>query len=90
VISQNTERRLEGYFRREWKLAEERAMGIADHVPFIMPVVIDETPPYVSAVPEGFKKTQWTKLPGGEMPAEFQARLVKLVRDYRRREKGLA
>ena len=90
VISANTERRLEGYFRREWKLAEDRSLGIAEHVPFILPVVVDETPPYDSTVPETFHKAQWTKLPGGEMQPEFQMRIVKLVREYRKREKGLA
>lgn len=90
VVSRNTERRLEGYFRREWKLAEERAWSIADGVPFILPVVIDDTPPYESKVPESFLKTQWTQLADGAPPAEFETRLVKLVRDYRKRERGLA
>ncbi|MBP1682161.1 MAG: hypothetical protein H6Q35_2500 [Proteobacteria bacterium] len=90
VVSRNTERRLEGYFRREWKLAEERAWSIADGVPFILPVVIDDTPPYESKVPESFLKTQWTQLADGVPPAEFETRLVKLVRDYRKRERGLA
>ena len=89
VVSRNTERRLEGYFRREWKLAEERAWSIADGVPFILPVVIDDTPPYESKVPEDFLKTQWTQLVDGVPPAEFETRLVKLVRDYRKRERGL-
>jgi hypothetical protein len=90
VVSRNTERRMEGYFRREWKLAEERAWGIADNVPFILPVVIDDTPPYESTVPESFLKAQWTAVPAGQTPAEFEMRLVKLVRDYRKRERGLA
>jgi len=90
VISRNTDRRLEGYFRREWKLAEERSQGIAEGVPFILPVVVDDTPAYESIVPECFKSTQWTAMPGGAVPADFQMRIVKLVRDYRKREKGLA
>jgi hypothetical protein len=90
VISHNTNRRLEGYFRREWKLAEERSFGIAEGVPFILPAVVDDTPAYESLVPEVFKSTQWTTMPGGAMPADFQMRIVKLVRDYRKREKGLA
>lgn len=89
VISRNTERRLEGYFRREWKLAEERAWSIADGVPFILPVVIDDTPPYESKVPECFLKAQWTHIADGQPPAEFETRLVKLVRDYRKRERVL-
>lgn len=90
VISQTTERRLEGYFRREWKLAEERSLGIADHVPFILPVVIDDTHEYSESVPEAFGKAQWTRLPEGRATPEFESRLVKLVREFRKREKGLS
>jgi hypothetical protein len=90
VISRNTERRLEGYFRREWRLAEERSMGIADHVPFILPVVVDDTPEYSESVPESFGKAQWTRLAEGRTTADFEARLVKLVREARKRERGLA
>lgn len=90
VISATTQRRVEGYFRREWKLAEERSWAIADSVPFILPVVIDDTPPYESVVPEAFQKAQWSTFPAGETTPEFEMRLVKLVREYRKREKGLA
>jgi hypothetical protein len=90
VISNNALQRVEGYFRREWRLADERTMGIADGVPFVIPVVVDATPEYCDMVPESFKAAQWTRLPGGEATPEFEARLVKLMRDYRKREKGLA
>jgi hypothetical protein len=90
VISRNTERRLEGYFRREWRLAEERALGIADNVPFILPVVVDDTPEYTENVPERFQKSQWTRLPSGVVTQEFEARMVQLVREHRKRERGHA
>ena len=90
VISRNTERRLEGYFRREWRLAEERSLGIAESVPFILPVVVDDTPEYSDAVPESFRRAQWTRLPEGKPTADFGTRVVQLVREYRKRERGLA
>ena len=43
VISANTQSRHEGYFRLEWELASQRALSIASGVPFILPVVIDDT-----------------------------------------------
>lgn len=86
VISRNTERRLEGYFRREWKLAAERAQGIAEHVPFILPVVVDDTPEYGAAVPEAFLDAQWTRLVGGRGDGEFEKRLAAIVADFQRRE----
>ena len=44
VISAQTQARREGYFRREWKLAVQRLDDIADNVPFVVPIVIDDTP----------------------------------------------
>ena len=90
VISRTTARRLEGYFRREWRLADERTMGIADGVPFVLPIVVDDTPEYGGSVPESFQKAQWTRLADGRMTPEFEARLVRLVREARKREVGLA
>ena len=90
VISRNTERRLEGYFRREWNLAIERSYGIADNVPFILPVVIDDTAEYSETVPERFRAAQWTRLPAGAVTAEFESCLVKIVREQRKRERGYA
>lgn len=85
VISRNTERRVEGYFRREWKLGAERALGIADDAPFILPVVVDDMPEYGSSVPEAFLAAQWTRTPQGNVPADFAARVARIVADFRRR-----
>ena len=78
VISANTQAREEGYFRIEWDLAAERARGIASGVAFILPVVIDGTKEPDALVPDRFRMVQWTKLPGGVVPPDVQARFVKL------------
>ncbi len=78
LISANTQARLEGYFRIEWDLAAERARGVAAGVPFILPVVIDDTREADALVPERFRKVQWTRLAGGVVPPDVQARLLKL------------
>ncbi len=44
IISRNTEERGKGYFRLEWKLAVEQTHLLLEGVPFIVPVVVDETP----------------------------------------------
>ena len=41
VISANSERRDEGYFRREWRLAVERVGDMPHKKAFLVPVVID-------------------------------------------------
>ncbi len=78
VISANTQARLEGYFRLEWELAAQRAMSIASGVPFILPVVIDDTREPDALVPDRFRTVQWTKLPGGVVTPEVKARYLKL------------
>ena len=61
IVSRATESRLEGYFRREWARAADRAQGIANEIPFIVPVTVDDTPAYTAKVPERFKRTQFTR-----------------------------
>ncbi len=78
VISANTQARHEGYFRIEWELAAERAMGIAHGVAFILPIVIDDTREPEALVPDRFRKVQWMRLAGGVVPPEAQARFLKL------------
>jgi Tol biopolymer transport system component len=79
LISANTQARKEGYFRLEWHLAEERARLIAKGVPFIVPVSVDGTTERGALVPDAFLAVQWTRLPGGEAPAAFVARVKKLL-----------
>src|SRR5512138_2719132 len=43
IISQQTEERAEGYFRREWKLAVDRTQDMGSSRAFIVPVVVDGT-----------------------------------------------
>src|SRR6202451_578257 len=42
VVSATTQRRLEGYFRREWSYAIDRVRNMADGALFILPVTIDD------------------------------------------------
>jgi TolB-like protein/tetratricopeptide (TPR) repeat protein len=78
VISANTQDRSEGYFRLEWKLAVERTHLMLEGVPFLAPVVIDETPESGAAVPSEFMKVQWMRLPGALPTPQFveQVRLL--------------
>lgn len=79
VISANTEHREEGYFRREWRLAVERAGDMAHRRAFLVPVVIDGTSERAAAVPEKFLELQWTRLPGGETSPAFIERVKRLL-----------
>lgn len=79
VISAATLARAEGYFRREWKLAVERTNDMADHVAYLLPVVLDDTTDRDAHLPEAFFKVQWTRLPGGEVSPDFAARVRSLL-----------
>ena len=79
VISVNSERRDEGYFRREWRLAVERAGDMHEKRAFLVPVVIDGTSERGAAVPEKFHQLQWTRLPAGETPPVFVERVRHLL-----------
>ena len=76
IVSASTEARVEGYFRREWKLAVDRTHDLSERVAFLVPVAIDSTPELRADVPDAFRHVQWTRLPGGEASAAF----VDLVR----------
>jgi TolB-like protein len=62
IISAHTEARLEGYFRLEWHLAEQRSLLMAKGKPYLVPVVIDGTPDRDAHVPDAFLAVQWTRL----------------------------
>jgi TolB-like protein/tetratricopeptide (TPR) repeat protein len=79
VISANTERRDEGYFRREWSLAVDRTRDMDHKRTFLVPVVIDGTAERGAAVPDKFHELQWTRLPDGETPPAFVDRILRLL-----------
>jgi hypothetical protein len=80
VVSATTQRRLEGYFRREWSYAIDRVRNMADGALFILPVTIDATAAAEALVPDKFKALHFTQLPGGMVPAEFVQRLSDFMR----------
>jgi TolB-like protein/tetratricopeptide (TPR) repeat protein len=79
VISARTQARAEGYFRLEWHLAEQRTHLIGRQRAFLVPVCIDDTLERDADVPDAFLAVQWTRLPGGETPPTFVARITALL-----------
>jgi len=75
VVSATTERRLEGYFRREWSYAIDRARNIAEGALFILPVCIDDTNAAQAHVPDKFKALHITRLPAGDVTPDFARHL---------------
>src|ERR1700733_12386657 len=79
IVSARTEARHEGYFRREWRLAVERTLDMADDHLFLLPVVIDGTDETRARVPEKFLAVQWLRLPGGQPSPALEALCRRLV-----------
>jgi hypothetical protein len=79
IVSAATEHRLEGYFRREWSYAIDRARNMAEGALFILPVCVDDTNGGEAQVPEKFKAVHFTRLAGGEVSPEFARRLQDLL-----------
>ncbi len=78
VISASTEARKEGYFRREWRLATERSLDMADDVLFLLPIAIDQTSEMGARVPEKFLSVQWMRAPEGQPTPALMALLARL------------
>jgi hypothetical protein len=78
VVSATTQRRMEGFFRREWSYAIDRARNMADGALFILPVCIDDTNSADAQVPDKFRSVHFTRLRGGEITPEFALRLRDL------------
>ncbi|AMY10834.1 hypothetical protein LuPra_04077 [Luteitalea pratensis] len=87
LLSGNTERRTEGYFRLEWSEAADRARKIQGRK-FIFPTVID--PDYAGAmqayglVPEAFKAFQFAHAPAGRLSDALKSELRDQLRSLRR------
>ena len=79
IISHATHDRREGYFRLEWKLAIDRCHLMDANLPFVLPVVIDDTRDDDERMPERFREVQWTRLPGGSTPQAFVEHVQRLL-----------
>jgi len=79
IVSAATERRLEGYFRREWGYAIDRARNMTEGSIFIMPVCIDDTRLSDAAVPDKFRALHFSALPAGDATPQFVSRLREML-----------
>jgi hypothetical protein len=81
IISENTERRTEAFFRKEWYLASEISLYIASHRPFIIPIVAGKLDA-PNLIPEAFQRVQWTRKEVPTVPPS----LVEFFRRHAREE----
>ena len=79
IISRTAKSRPEGYFRLEWRLADQRTQLMAKGRVFVLPVGIDETSAAEADVPESFSAVQWIRLLGGEVSETLTERVLQLL-----------
>ena len=82
IISVHTQGRREGYFRLEWRMADERMRRMALGTPFLVPIVVDKVVERDALVPRSFLEVHWTRLPrdgkmGADLVHQVQALLVR-------------
>ncbi len=71
------------FFRAEWIEAILEARKAIPSGRFILPVVVDDTSPAESAIPEEFGKLDWEKWTNGKPNSELVETVVQLQRSYR-------
>ena len=79
IISSHTQERTEGYFRLEWRLADQRTHLMGRTRPFIVPVCVDDTPETDADVPDAFTAAQWIRLHNGDARPAFVERVLRLL-----------
>jgi hypothetical protein len=88
LLSQSAAQRLEGYFRREWRWARDRAEAMDESVPFIAPIVIDDLQPGAAGIPDGFWDRQCRRFPAARPTPEFVEQAREAIRGLRSRRAG--
>jgi TolB-like protein len=79
IISSHTQQRSEGYFRLEWRLADQRTHLMGRSRPFIVPVCVDDTSETDADVPDSFSAAQWTRLHNGDVQPAFVKLVLRLL-----------
>jgi TIR domain len=89
LLSAETERRVEGYFWREWNEADDRSRNMSPTRKFIIPVVTDREwrgrDSDYKEIPNRFRKYQFTHAPAGQMSEELRKVVAsELKRNWQR------
>jgi len=89
VISRHTlsDENRRRYFWREWNDADDHARGMSPDEAYIIPVAIDDTR-FEDAPLVSFKRAQGVSLPDGNVTPDAAELLVKLVREFHRRQRA--
>ncbi|MBV9488140.1 MAG: toll/interleukin-1 receptor domain-containing protein [Verrucomicrobia bacterium] len=79
VISRHTYDLNDRFFRQEWHCAEPRARRKNPERPFVLPVVVDDSPINLGQLPDYVAGLQFKRLPHGVVNPEFRNHVRKLA-----------
>lgn len=79
LISQNAESHEIGSFRNEWEIAANYMDTLPRGVPFLLPIIIDDTEEYGMTTPEAFGGVHWIRQPDGETSADLIQEVARLL-----------
>jgi TolB-like protein/tetratricopeptide (TPR) repeat protein len=80
LISATTQTRAEGYFRLEWRLADQRTLLMGRTRCFLVPVCLDDVAETAADVPDSFLAVQWARLgANGDGLVPFARRIRALL-----------
>jgi len=79
VISKHTYDPKDRFFRQEWHYAEARALRRNPERPFVLPILIDDSPVHEGQLPDYVNGLQFTKLPQGVVTPAFRSYVRKLA-----------
>jgi hypothetical protein len=84
VLSRSTLTSRRRFFRIEWDHALRVAVQVPPTMRFIVPVVVDDTPPNEPAIPEKFRHLHWQRVEGRNVDPEFVVLMRQLFREYQK------
>jgi hypothetical protein len=84
VLSRHTLTSRRRFFRIEWDHAQKVAVQVPPTMRFIVPVVVDDTPPTAAAIPEKLRQLHWQRIEGGRPDPGFVALMRQLFREYQK------
>jgi hypothetical protein len=85
MISRNVLTNERRFFRKEWEYAVDVSKTVKPGTPFIVPVVIDETPIDDAGLPQEFRAASYISFRDSAVPPECVATVVKHYRAFQRR-----
>ncbi len=79
LMSRHAEQRAQGNFRNEWEIAANHMDSLPRGVPFLLPIILDDTEEYGMETPPAFAGVHWIKQPDGETTPELIEEVVRLL-----------